>query len=76
MMLDQDELCVGCGTHLCDGFHIDHILAQSAGGSSHFLNLQLLCERCNRAKFNMAWYEFIDHALKIVEYQKGNKGFA
>ena len=34
-------------------FEIDHIKPVSAGGGNQLVNLQLLCEWCNRAKGNM-----------------------
>ena len=33
-------------------FEIDHIIAESVGGTDHIENLQLLCGHCNRIKGN------------------------
>ena len=48
---EQGGDCDGCGIH----FHrqhltIDHIIAQSKGGTDHIENLQLLCGHCNSVK--------------------------
>jgi 5-methylcytosine-specific restriction enzyme A len=33
------------------GFQIDHIKPNAAGGTSELENLQVLCRKCNRAKW-------------------------
>ena len=49
----QGGNCNGCGTHfLPQHLTIDHIIAQSKGGTSHLDNLQLLCAHCNSLKGN------------------------
>ncbi len=40
--------CVNCGTHL--NLSVDHILAESEGGTLNMNNLQTLCIDCNRSK--------------------------
>ena len=47
----QEGLCNGCQTHFpFRNMTVDHIVAQSQGGSDHLENLQLLCNFCNSVK--------------------------
>ncbi len=47
----QEGLCNGCQTHFpFKNMTVDHIVAQSQGGSDHLKNLQLLCNFCNSVK--------------------------
>ena len=47
----QGGNCNGCGTHfLPQHLTVDHIIAQSKGGTGHLDNLQLLCGHCNSLK--------------------------
>lgn len=51
MLLDQDFKCVYCKADLNSvGYHIDHIIPVSKGGSNYPENLQCLCPRCNLRK--------------------------
>ncbi len=55
----QEGLCEGC----CHpfpfrNFTIDHIVAQSRGGTDHLGNLQLLCNACNSMKGTRSQAEF------------------
>ena len=50
---EQGGHCNGCGEHFqAQHLEIDHIIAQSVGGTDHLENLQLLCGNCNRIKGN------------------------
>ena len=47
----QEGRCAGCRMVFpFRNFDVDHVIAQSKGGSDHRENLQLLCPACNRLK--------------------------
>jgi hypothetical protein len=46
----QGGKCVACAADLADGFHADHIMPVSRGGSNDIGNIQLLCAPCNLKK--------------------------
>lgn len=48
---EQGGHCNGCGTHFKpQHLTVDHIIAQTKGGTDHIGNLQLLCGHCNSIK--------------------------
>ena len=48
---EQGGDCNGCDTHFQkQHLEVDHIIAESVGGTDHIENLQLLCGNCNRIK--------------------------
>ena len=50
---EQGGDCNGCGEHFqTQHLEVDHIIAESVGGTDHIENLQLLCGHCNRIKGN------------------------
>ena len=50
---EQAGNCNGCGEHFqTQHLEVDHIIAESVGGTHHIENLQLLCGHCNRIKGN------------------------
>lgn len=50
-----------CRVDISGGFHTDHVLPLTKGGRNDRLNLQLLCQPCNQAKYN---HHPVDHAQK------------
>ena len=56
----QGGICAGCEISFpFRNFTVDHILAQSRGGTDHIDNLQLLCGACNSTKGSRSQEEFI-----------------
>ena len=56
----QEGVCAGCGILFpFRNFTVDHIVAQSKGGTDHIDNLQLLCGACNSMKGARTQEEFI-----------------
>ena len=57
----QDGQCAGCETEFgIRHLTVDHIIAQSVGGTDHIENLQLLCASCNSIKGNRGMEYLID----------------
>ena len=54
----QSGKCVYCQTTLKGGYHVDHIIAISRGGSNWPFNLQILCASCNLQKGTKDHMEF------------------
>lgn len=55
----QAGLCL-CGADLVLGYHVDHIIPLSRGGSNWPANLQLLCAPCNCSKGPRLMSEWVD----------------
>ena len=52
-LLDRQRCaCAICEASLRDGYHVDHVIALTRGGTNWCGNLQLLCGPCNRHKSN------------------------
>lgn len=47
----QNGKCASCSKSLKLGYHADHILPLSKGGSNWITNIQLLCPTCNQRKW-------------------------
>ena len=58
--------CAGCGTHFQpQHLTVDHIIAQSKGGTDHIDNLQLLCGHCNSIKGDRGM-EYLKSKLQLA----------
>ena len=56
----QEGICAGCRVMFpFRNMTVDHVVAQSKGGSDHLDNLQLLCGACNSAKGAQSQEAFI-----------------
>lgn len=59
------EFCMLCGSRA--NLQVDHIVAVNMGGASNSIsNLQLLCQRCNSGKSNVAYYD-VRIALTVMD---------
>ena len=50
MMVAQESRCAACKADLTLGYHVDHVMPLSKGGTNWPCNLQLLCPSCNHRK--------------------------
>jgi len=50
LLVLQRNKCAACNKSISKGYHVDHIIALSNGGSNDKYNLQLLCAHCNCSK--------------------------
>ena len=66
---EQEGHCAGCGDHFeIRHFHVDHIVAETKGGTDHKDNLQLLCGNCNSRKGNGEMSALV---AKLIEDRTG-----
>ena len=56
---EQSGFCAGCGKDISTGYHVDHMLPLSRGGSNWPVNLQLLCATCNTSKGALTMEEWL-----------------
>jgi len=69
---EQNGKCAICSQILDSCMQIDHIIPLSKGGLSIIENLQWLCERCNRGKFNWSQESYVEHCRKVAENKLGD----
>lgn len=50
LMTLQKSKCAVCRCSIKNGYHVDHVIPLSKGGSNDKFNLQLLCQHCNQSK--------------------------
>ncbi len=55
----QKSKCAVCKKKVSEGYHVDHVIALSNGGSNDKHNLQILCQSCNISKHNKDPIEFM-----------------
>ena len=61
----QEGKCNGCLLMFpFRNMTIDHIVAQSRGGTDHIENLQLLCNACNSTKSTRSQEEFVERLIE------------
>jgi len=65
LQIAQEGLCIYCKTSIKEGYHADHIMPLSRGGSNYPSNIQLLCSHCNISKQNKTHEEFLIYRKAI-----------
>lgn len=55
---EQNGRCPACDADLSRGYHVDHVMPLSRGGTNWPDNLQLLCCPCNQAKGSKLPYQW------------------
>ncbi len=58
--------CIYCKDRLAFGYHVDHIIPISRGGTNFPSNLQLLCQPCNTRKHTKTHDEFLEVLSKAI----------
>ena len=56
----QGGQCVYCGRDISQGYHVDHVVPLSRGGSNGPENLALACPKCNCSKNDHLLSEWVD----------------
>jgi len=51
LLQQQRFCCAACRVSIRHGYHADHIMPLSRGGTNDIRNIQLLCQPCNQRKF-------------------------
>lgn len=62
----QRKKCVACHKSIAKGYHVDHIVPLSSGGSNDKYNLQLLCSNCNQTKYTRDNTEFMQSKGNLI----------
>lgn len=59
LLTSQNWKCRCCNGSLENGYHLDHIVPISRGGTNTEDNVQLLLPQCNLQKYNLTFEEFL-----------------
>jgi 5-methylcytosine-specific restriction endonuclease McrA len=59
LLVLQQWKCRCCGESLESGYHLDHIIPLSRGGTNSKENVQLLLPKCNQQKYTLTMEEFL-----------------
>jgi len=63
--------CFYCGCDLNKhSWHLDHYTPKSKGGKNSFENLRPSCKKCNTAKSDMPYEQFMRHVIRVYEFFK------
>ena len=60
-IIERDGVhCVYCDEDLSGAeIHLDHVIPESRGGETNYINLQVTCRKCNLAKGILSEEEFM-----------------
>jgi 5-methylcytosine-specific restriction endonuclease McrA len=59
LLVLQEWKCRCCGVSLKNGYHLDHIIPLSRGGTNTEENVHLLLPKCNQQKYTLTMDEFL-----------------